>query len=139
MPMGIYIRTEKIRDGIRKSRIGKKHTDETKQKISKANIGNKKHLIHGMANSIIYGIWKNMKNRCYNKKVKAYKNYGGRGITVCERWLNKETGFINFYRDMGDKPEGLTLDRINNNGNYEPNNCRWATRYEQIHNRRKAS
>ncbi len=74
-----------------------------------------------------------MKDRCLNPNDKNYKNYGGRGITVCERWMD----FTNFLADMGEKPEGLTLDRINNDGNYEPGNCRWATWKEQRRNQRK--
>lgn len=79
-----------------------------------------------------YDSWFNMKHRCYYEKDVNYKNYGGRGITVCERWLD----FKNFLEDMGEKPEGFTLDRINVNGNYGPSNCRWADGYTQAINKR---
>jgi hypothetical protein len=73
--------------------------------------------------------------RCNNPISKSYKDYGGRGITICDRWLK----FENFLADMGERPKGLTLDRRNVNGDYEPGNCRWATRKEQAMNTRKAS
>ena len=79
-----------------------------------------------------YKSWTRMKVRCMNKNDKSYPRYGGRGITVCERWLS----FDNFYEDMGDRPEGTSLDRIDNNGNYEHSNCSWATSVQQQANKR---
>lgn len=80
-----------------------------------------------------YRSWEHMKRRCLNATAKDYYRYGGRGITVCNRWLN----FENFYADMGDRPENTSIDRIDNNGNYEPGNCRWSTPKEQQDNTSK--
>ena len=82
-----------------------------------------------------YKAWCLMKYRCNNPNYKEFNNYGGRGITVCDRWLHS---FENFFEDMGKKPTSKhTLDRKDPNGNYEPSNCRWATQSQQVKNRRK--
>ena len=91
---------------------------------------------HGRSRTKIYRIYHAMLNRCYRSADQAYKNYGGRGITVCDRW---RSSFEAFLGDMGERPSGLTLDRRNNDGNYSPDNCRWASREEQRRNQREHS
>ncbi len=92
---------------------------------------------HGGWQSAEYTAWHNMITRSTNAKLPQWKDYGGRGITVCERWLG-EHGFENFLADVGRKPSPeLTLDRIDNDGNYEPGNVRWTTHHDQQMNRRK--
>jgi hypothetical protein len=87
----------------------------------------------GLSTSGAYGSWSAMIERCYDKRVAHYKRYGGRGIEVCEEWRNS---FLNFYKDMGERPLGKTLDRINPEGNYCKENCRWITPKQQGLNRR---
>ena len=85
-----------------------------------------------MRNTRAYKSWCEMKHRCDNSNFKDFNRYGGRGINYCSRW----NSFENFYEDMGDRPEGTSIDRIDTNGNYEPSNCRWATQKTQQRNRR---
>ena len=149
MPLKGFKHSEETKRKMRKSHIGTqgyKHTEETKRKISEAHLGKRGYkpteetkrkrgdaiAKHRMIKTGVYKSWISLRRRCNSPTYSNYHNYGGRGITVCERW-NK---FENFYADMGDRPEGASIDRINNDGNYEPNNCRWATHSQQMKNRR---
>jgi hypothetical protein len=87
---------------------------------------------HGCSYTITYSKWAGIRNRCLNPNDKQYPNYGGRGIKICNRWLN----FENFLEDMGECPEHLEIDRIDNNGDYEPENCRWTTHLNNVNNKR---
>jgi len=89
---------------------------------------NRLEFKHGMANTPAYKIWSGLFTRCYNVNAKTYKYYGAKGIKVCSEWRT----FEGFYRDMGERPVMLQLDRIDPNGHYEKNNCRWITKYENI-------
>lgn len=93
------------------------------------------NTIHGMSRTPTYKTWVKIKQRCLNPNNSRFKDYGGRGIKVCDHWMK----FENFYKNMGDKPEGKSIDRINNDGDYEPKNCKWSTAKQQAENRRPKS
>lgn len=105
-----------------------------KEKLSL--IFKEKYTIHGLRNHKLYKIYSNIIERCEREKHKSYKDYGGRGITICKDWRENFINFYNWATNNGYK-SGLSIDRINNDGNYEPNNCRWTTKEVQARNTRK--
>ena len=100
-----------------------------------ASIGNTNGVTHGLSKTLAYNSWKKMKIRCTDESDKDYKYYGGRGITICERWLDVR----NFYEDMGERKKGWSIERIDVDGNYNPENCFWIPMAYQARNRRKWS
>lgn len=102
------------------------------QREAAARIGRERNRVHGMKGTPTWKSWQAARNRCRNPNNVAFANYGGRGIKFCERWDD----FAQFVADVGERPEGTTLDRIDNAGHYEPGNCRWSTPRTQARNKR---
>lgn len=94
---------------------------------------------HKLTGHPLYQTWKGMMQRCYNPRANQYKDWGGRGIAVCERWRDTAVFIADITELLGPRPEGMSMDRIDNDGNYEPGNVRWATRLQQTHNRRRST
>jgi len=107
-------------------------------RIARAATMHRTHGLGGRDSHPLYVTWQNMVHRCHNPSNKRFARYGGRGISVCDRWrfgADGLTGTECFIQDMGDRPKGMSIDRIDNDGNYEPGNCRWATQVQQMRNR----
>jgi len=120
-----------VRNRLKKIGIQRRPTGTPGAKLRTGERG-----MHGLSSHPLYSIWNGMVQRCHTPTNKAWDDYGGNGVIVCDRWRNRPMGLVNFVADMGERPPGTTLDRIDPFGNYEPTNCRWATPGEQGQNKR---
>ncbi len=123
---------ERKAKGLPAANLGVTFDREARANMSRARLGNTNARTHGMAGTRVHNSWRDMKSRCSNPNAPNWKYYGGRGVSYDPRW---ET-FEGFYADMGDRPAGATLDRIDPEGDYTPENCRWATPRQQRANQR---
>lgn len=146
MPKGVYARRPRPRavcevcgETAKAQRLCNRHYQRLMKSGSVNLPGKPRPIKHGHAvggkESRTYSSWRSMLKRCYDPRSNGYERWGGRGIAVCDSWRES---FANFLADMGERPEGMTLDRIDNDRNYEPDNCRWATWSEQRRNQRRA-
>jgi hypothetical protein len=129
----VIVRVDALRGGRVRS-CGCLHRESARERMTAMDKrGNKHRQTHGGSYTPEFYVWRTMKARCTNPKNRQFHRYGGRGIKVCRRWLNS---FENFLLDMGNRPSPKhTIDRIDNDGNYEPSNCKWSTQHEQNTNR----
>lgn len=132
MPTGVYVRSDAHKRSISAGLIGRAVTAGTRQQISTSNLRHGHARTHMGKMSPTYNTWRGMIGRCLNPHHDRYSYYGALGVSVCAQWRR----FAGFLADMGLRPEGMSLDRIDPRGHYEPTNCRWATSQQQRHNRR---
>lgn len=132
MPRGVYPRTEAHRLANSQARVGKRHSEERRKRNSESKKGRvSTNFVDGRSKHPLYTLWHNMMSRCYTIDS---RHYAGKGIVVCEEWHDPWVFYEFVETNLGACPEGHSLDRIDNDGNYEPSNVRWATQSEQMLN-----